>query len=65
MIQPILISLHLNEYSQELHYYSFAFKLYRCVGICDTLNNLSNKACVPNKCVLNLSMFNTITGTNE
>ena len=64
--QPTLIDLHLNEYSQELHYYSFALKLDRCVGSCNTLNDLSNKACVPNKTEdLNLTMFSTTTGINE
>ena len=48
-IQPALINLHRNEYSQELHYYPFTVKLERCVGICNTLNDLSNKVCVPNK----------------
>ena len=38
-IQPTLINLHLNEYSQELHYYPFAVKLDRCVGSCNALNN--------------------------
>ena len=28
----ILINLHPNEYSQELHYYPLAVKLDRCVG---------------------------------
>ena len=27
MIQPTLINLHPNEYSQEFHYYSFSVKL--------------------------------------
>ena len=30
-IQPTLISLHANEYSQELHYFPFSVKLDRCV----------------------------------
>ena len=47
--QPNLINLHLNEYNQELHYYPFALKLDKCVGICNTLNDLSNRVCVPNK----------------
>ena len=65
-IQPTLINLHPNEYSQELHYYPFAVKLDRCVGSWNTLNDLSNKVCVPNKTEdLNLSMFNMITGINE
>ena len=43
MIQPTLINLHPNEYSQEFHYYPFEAKLYRCVGSCNTLNDLYNK----------------------
>ena len=66
MIQPSLINLHSNEYSQEFHYYPFSDKLDRCVGSCNTLNDLSNKVCVPNKTEdLNLSVFNMITGINE
>ena len=46
--------------------YSFAVKLDRRVGSCNSLNDLSNKACVPNKTEdLNLSMFSMITGINE
>ena len=41
-------------------------KLDKCVGSCNTLNDLSKKICVPNKTKdLNLSVFNTITGINE
>ena len=65
-IQPILINLHPDEYSQELHYYPFAVRLDRCVGTFNTLNDLSNKVCVPNKRAdLNLSVFNMITGIKE
>ena len=48
MIQPTLIKLHPDEYSQEFRYYSFEVKLDRCVGGCNTFNELSNKACVSN-----------------
>ena len=66
MIQSTLINLHPNEYSQEFHYYPFAVKLDRCVGSCNTLNDLSNKACVPNKTEdLNLSVFNMIARINQ
>ena len=66
MTQPTLINLHPNEYSQESHYYPFAVKVDRCVESCNTLNDLFNKVCVPNKTEdLNLSMFNIITGINE
>ena len=66
MTQPTLINLLSNEYSQELHYYPFAIKLDRCVGSCNTLNDMPNKVCVPNKTEdLNLSVFNMITGINE
>ena len=61
-IQPTLTNLHPNEYNHELHYYLFAVKLDRCVGSCNTLNDLSNKVCFPNKIEdLNLSVFNMIT----
>ena len=41
MIQRTLIKLHPNEYGQGLRYYHFAVNLDRCVGSCNTLNNLS------------------------
>ena len=64
-IQPTLINIHPNECSQEFHYYSFAVKLDRCVGSCNTLNDLSNKVFIANKTGdLNLSVFNMITGIN-
>ena len=66
MTQPTLINLYPNEYSQEFRYYPFAAKLDRCIGNCNTLNDLSNKLCVQNKTEdLNLNMFNMITGINE
>ena len=46
MTQPTLINLHPNEYSQEFNYYPFDVKLDRCVGSCNTLNDLSNKVWV-------------------
>ena len=60
-MQPTLINLDLNECCQEFHYYSFLFKLHRCVGSCNSLNDLSNKVCIRNK----RSVFNMITGINE
>ena len=65
-IQPTVINLHPNKYSQEFHYYPSAVKLDKFVGSCNTLNGLSNKVCVPNETEdLNLSVFNMITGINE
>ena len=41
-------------------------KFDRCVGKCNTFNDLSNKLCVPNKTDhLNIHVFNMITGINE
>ena len=41
-------------------------KFDRCVGKCNTLNDLSNKLRVPNKTDhLNIHVFNMITGINE
>ena len=43
MIKLTLINLHPSEYSQEFHYYPFEVKLDRCIGSCNTLNDLSEK----------------------
>ena len=48
-IQLTFINLYLNEYSQEFHCYPFSVKIEKCVGSSNTLNDLSNKVCVPNK----------------
>ena len=65
-IQPTLINLHPNEYCQEFQYYPFLVKLDRCFGSCNTVIDLSNKVCIPNKTEkLNLTVFNMITGINE
>ena len=62
MIQSTLTNLDPNENNQEFHYYPFVVKTDRCVGSFNTLNDLSNKVCVPNKTEdLNLSVF---TGIN-
>ena len=62
-IQPTLINLHPNEYNQELHYYSFSAKLDRRVGSCNTLNDLSNRVCAPNKTEdLNIDVFHPNLG---
>ena len=39
MTQPDLVNLHLNEYRQEFHGHTFAVKLDKCVGSCNTLND--------------------------
>ena len=62
MTQPTLINLNPNEYSQELLHYSFEVNLDRCIGSYNTLNDLSNKVCIPNKAEdINLIVFNMIT----
>ena len=49
-----------------MHYYFFAINLDRYAGRCNTLDDLSNKVCVPNETEeLNLSVFNMIKGINE
>ena len=66
LIQLPYPNLHPNEYSQEFHYYPFSVKLDRSVGSRNTLKDLSNKLCIPNKTEgLNQSIFNMITGINE
>ena len=45
--------------------YPFAVNLDRCVGSCNTFNDLSDGVCVPNKReYLNLLRFNVITETS-
>ena len=66
MIQHIHIKLHPNEYTQGLRQYPFSVNLDRCVGSCNTVNDLSNRVCVPNKTEdLNMHVFKMITGINE
>ena len=66
MTQPTLINLHANKYSQGLRYYLFAVNLDRCLGSCNTLlNDLSNRACVPDKTKdLSMNAFNITTEIN-
>ena len=47
-------------------YHLFAVNLDRCVGSCNSLNDLSNSVCIPTKIEdLKLCVFNMITGINE
>ena len=65
-VQTTLINLHPNEYVQELHYYPSQVKQGKCVGSCNTFNDLSNKVCVKNKTGdLNIDTFFMITGKKE
>ena len=65
MIPPTLVNLYPNEFGQEFHHYLYPIKLDTCVGSCNTLNDLSNKACAPNKTAdLNIHVFNMITEKN-
>ena len=58
-----IANLHPDEYSQEFRYYLFAVKLDKCVGSCNTLNDLSNNECLMNKTEhLNEYVFNMIAG---
>ena len=64
--QHTLIDLYPTKCSQGISYYPFAVYLAKCVGSCETLNNISNRVCVPDKTEdLNLSVFNMMTGINE
>ena len=66
MTRTTLINIHPNEYSLGFCYYPFIGNLDKCVGSGNTLNDLCNKGCVPNKTEdLNLTVFNMISGTNK
>ena len=56
-IQPALINLHPNEFSQEFHYYPFVVKIDRRAASYNTLSLVPNKTDD-----LNLSVFNMIIG---
>ena len=45
----LFINLNPNKFSHQIHYHVYMVKLDRFFGRCNTLNYLSNKACVPNK----------------
>ena len=47
MAEPILINLHPNKNGQGLNYYQFAIDQDRYMASCNTLDNLSNRICVP------------------
>ena len=40
-------------------------KLDRCIGSCNTLNDLSNKVYIPNKTDLHIHVFNVTAGKNQ
>ena len=60
MAQPTLINLNPNEHIEGLRYYPFVINLDKGIGSCNTLNDLSNNVCVPNKTEdLNLSDYDS------
>ena len=51
---------------QVFHSNPFAVKLYKCVGCCNTVNDMSNRVCLPNKTEdLNVRGFNMISGKDK
>ena len=66
MIQSTLINLDPNEYSQEIPYYRFQFKLQWCVGSCIALIDSFNKEYIRDKTEdFNLTVFDMIASINE
>ena len=53
---PTLINLYSNENSQEFPYSPFVVIFDRCVGSCNSLNDLSNKVCVPSLYHVNVNV---------
>ena len=65
-IQTTFFNSYPNQYNQEIHQYPFSVKLDTCFGSCNTINDLSNKICIPSKTEdLNLGFYNLITGINK
>ena len=66
MTQPTPLNLHSHEHIQGSRYYLFSINLDRCMGSCNTLNDLSNRVCVPNKTEdLNLHVLHITNGINK
>ena len=65
-IQPTHVNLNPNEHSYKFHSYSLLVKLDRCAESYNTLNDLSNKLCAPNKAEdINIGVFNMNAEINE
>ena len=61
MTRPTVINQNLYEYNLGLRYYPFMVNLNIYNGSCNTLNDPSDRICVPNKIKgIELSVLNTI-----
>ena len=49
MIRPTLVGLNPDEYNQVLRCYPFMVNSDKCNDSCNTFDNPSNRACVPNR----------------
>ena len=56
MTQSVFINFHPNEYIERLCYYPFTVNSSRCMGSCNTLNDLPNSV-FQTKQKLNLGYF--------
>ena len=66
MTRPTRIDLNPDKYNHGLCYYSLIINLDRCNGSSNTLDDLSDRICVPNKIGnANPSAFNMTTGITE
>ena len=66
MTRPTLIGLITDEHNQGLHYYQFLVNLDKRKGNYNSLDDPSNKICVPNETEdINLRVFYMITRINE
>ena len=58
--------ISLSNQKCEIHHTFLNLHPHECVGSCNTVNDLSNKVCVPDKMEdLNIGMFNMMIGINE
>ena len=66
LVHSSLVNLYPNACSQELHSYSFAVTLIRCIGSCTILDDVPNEVFILHKTEhLNINVFNMITEINE
>ena len=62
MVRPTFIGLNL----EDVQYYPFIISINRCDGKCNTVEDLFDRICAPNKIDnVNWKVFNIVKGTNE
>ena len=66
MTRPTLINVNADKYNQGLRYCPFIVNIDKRNGSCNTLDDIPDKICVPNKTEdIDLNIFNITTTINK